>query len=115
MQLTKYKKENIFEKLKGKIIDIFCKRENEKNINVIQKNNIENVDKEKFFDIYKKVKKQEINIETLDKETNRRILLMIAEEIDINSKKIEQKLKKLEISLENAKIYNKEIELLKRK
>lgn len=110
-QLIKYKKENFFEKIKNKIIKIFSKKQNEKN--TIQKINVSNIGKEKFFDIYEKVKRQEIKIETLDKETIRKILVMTQEELNLNNKKIEQKLKQLEISLENIKMYNKEIELLK--
>ena len=88
MQLIKYKKQSFFEKIKNKIINIFSKRENEKNFKDEPKNTISNVSKETFFDIYEKVKKEEINIETLDKETIKKILLMSVEELNINSKKI---------------------------
>ena len=59
-------------------------------------------------------KKQEVPIETLDKETIRRILIMLEEELKINEKKMEEKMQTLEISLDNIQIYQKEIELMKK-
>ena len=40
--------------------------------------------KKQFFEIYQKVKKEEINIKTLDPKTTSRILQMLNEEIKIN-------------------------------
>lgn len=73
-----------------------------------------NIDKKEFFELYKKVKSKEIDINTLDQEKKRRILIMIREEVNINSKKIDEKFSELNVSTENIKIYNKEIELLKK-
>ena len=70
--------------------------------------------KKEFFQIYDKAKKQQISIETLDTDVFKGMLLMIAEEMRINSRKIDEKMKELETIIENCKIYNKEIELLKR-
>ena len=48
-------------------------------------------DKKQFFDIYQKVKKEKINIKTLDSETISRILQILNEEIKINNRRIAQK------------------------
>lgn len=48
-------------------------------------------DKKQFFEIYQKVKKEEMNIKTLDSKTTLKILQMLNEEIKINDKRIEQK------------------------
>lgn len=61
------------------------------------------MNKKEFFEIYQKVKKQEIEISTLDKETVRRILLLLSEEMEINSRKIENGINKLEKSLMEKK------------
>ena len=50
----------------------------------------------------------------MDKETIRRILIMLEEELKINEKKMEEKMQTLEISLDNIQIYQKEIELMKK-
>lgn len=47
------------------------------------------MNKKEFFEIYQKVKNQEVEINTLDKETVSMILLLMAEELEINSKKID--------------------------
>ena len=41
-------------------------------------------DKKQFFEIYQKVKKEEMNIKTLDSKTTLKILQMLNEEIKIN-------------------------------
>ena len=61
------------------------------------------MNKKEFFEIYQKVKKQEIEISTLDKETVRRILLLLSEEMKINSRKINNGINKLEKSLMEKK------------
>lgn len=61
------------------------------------------MNKKEFFEIYQKVKKQEIEISTLDKETVRRILLLLSEEMEINSRKIENGINQLEKSLMEKK------------
>jgi hypothetical protein len=113
LQLIKYKKYGFFEKIKNKIKGIFSKKEEVKvvtnNINLDK----DVIDKKRFFETYEKVKNQEIKIEDLDKETIKKILLMTVEELNINSKKIDEKLKVLKISLDNTKIYSKEIEMMK--
>lgn len=52
--------------------------------------------KKEFFEIYQKVKNQEVEINTLDKETVSMILLLMAEELEINSKKIDTAINHLE-------------------
>lgn len=61
------------------------------------------MNKKEFFEIYQKVKNQEIEISTLDKETVRRILLLLSEEMEINSRKINNGINKLEKSLMEKK------------
>ena len=114
VQLIKYEKENFFEKIKNKIINMFSKKKNIKKVSQNTKNNIPNIDKKSFIDTYEKAKKQEIDIENLDKETIRKILLMEIEELNISSEKIDRKLESFEINLNNVKMYNREIKLLKK-
>ena len=59
--------------------------------------------KKQFFDIYQKVKKEEINIKTLDSETISRILQILNEEIKINDRRIAQKPEEYERILETQK------------
>ncbi len=59
--------------------------------------------KKQFFEIYQKVKKEEINIKTLDPKTTSRILQMLNEEIKINNKRIAQKAEEYERLLEMKK------------
>ncbi len=54
------------------------------------------MNKKEFFEIYQKVKNQEVEINTLDKETVSMILLLMAEELEINSKKINTAINHLE-------------------
>ena len=56
----------------------------------------QNVNKKEFLEIYQKVKNQEGEINTLDKKTVRMILLLMAEELEINSKKIDTAINHLE-------------------
>lgn len=60
-------------------------------------------DKKQFFDIYQKVKKEKINIKTLDSETISRILQILNEEIKINNRRIAQKNEEYEKILETQK------------
>ena len=61
------------------------------NSEILNKVNQFNIEKKEFFKIYEKVKKQEIDILTLDQEMIKRILIMIKEELNINNEKINQK------------------------
>lgn len=70
--------------------------------------------KKEFFEIYDKAKKQQINIETLDADVFKGMLLMIAEEMRINSRKIDKRMEELQIILDNCKIYNRQIESMKK-
>ncbi len=53
-------------------------------------------DKKQFFLIYNKIKKEEIDINSLNSEMVSRILEMLNEEIKINSKRIAQKTEEYE-------------------
>lgn len=57
------------------------------------------MNKKEFFEIYQKVKNQEVEINTLDKETVSMILLLMSEELEINSKKIDTAINHLEKKL----------------
>lgn len=109
VQLIEYKKESFFERIKNKIKRMFFKKEqvkvNEENVDYVGLN------KGEFFEIYEKVKNGEMNLENLDKETVVKILRMLKEELNINRNKINEKMNSFKISLDNAKMYNKEIEL----
>ncbi len=110
VQLTKYKKEGFFEKIKNKIINMFFKKENTINNYKLKEETIQ-ISKDDFFKTYKRVKNNEISIDTLDEQTLKKILRMVIEEMNINDKKITEKLEKYKISLDNTKMYNKEIEI----
>ncbi len=57
------------------------------------------MNKKEFLEIYQKVKNQEVEINTLDKEIVSMILLLMAEELEINSKKIDTAINHLEKKL----------------
>ncbi len=57
------------------------------------------MNKKEFLEIYQKVKDQEVEINTLDKEIVSMILLLMAEELEINSKKIDTAINHLEKKL----------------
>ncbi len=60
-------------------------------------------DKKEFFEIYQKVKKEEINIKTLEPKTISKILQMLNEEIKINDRRIAQKTEEYEKLLKTQK------------
>lgn len=57
------------------------------------------MNKKEFLEIYQKVKNQEVEINTFDKEIVSMILLLMAEELEINSKKIDTAINHLEKKL----------------
>lgn len=110
VQLIKYKKEGFFEKIKNRIKNMFFKKENiEESYNT--KENVVQISREDFFEIYKKVKNKELSIDSLDEETLKKLLRMVIEEMNINNNKINEKLVNFKISLDYAKMYNKELEV----
>lgn len=109
----KSKKQSFFYKIKHTVIKNSSKNKVEEKKEVSEKNAI-CISKKTFFDLYEKAKNQEIEMSTLDPEIARKILSIAIEELDINSRKMDEKLKTLEISLDNAKRYNKELEILKK-
>lgn len=110
VQLIKYKKLGFFEKIKNKIKNMLFRNESIVD-NCKIKENVTQVSGEDFFEIYKRVKNNEISIDSLDEQTLKRLLRMVIEEINIYDNKINEKIKKFKISLDNAKIYNKEIKV----
>ncbi len=110
VQLVKYKKESFFEKIKNKVKNMFFKNQSiEENQKI--KENVEQINRDSFFEVYKKVKNKELSIDTLDQQTLKTLLTMVIEELDINDNKINEKLEKFKISLDNAKMDNKELEV----
>lgn len=92
------------------------KLNNENKKKIIQKSsqNISKIDKVEFFEMYKRIKKGTIKIDEIDKETAKKILLIAIEEIDINNAKIRKKFERAKVSSENIKIYDKEIQVLRK-
>ena len=72
-----------------------------------------NISKEEFMKIYEEVKKDNIDLRGLDKETLKRVMLMLNEEIEIKQHKLEETLKDIETSIYNLKVYQKELEIKK--
>ena len=111
-QMIEYKKESFFSKIKQKIVSFFTRKNQAKEIIEKPKTMI---NKKEFFDIYSNVKNKDINLDELSNDTLYKVMIMLDEEMSVNLKKIEEKKNKIDISINNIKIYNKEIELLKRK
>ena len=57
------------------------------------------MDKKEFLSTYEKVKKGSIDINSLDTETIKRIFMIAAEELNINSRIIDDKMKLLKESI----------------
>lgn len=72
------------------------------------------MDKKEFRQIYNDVKLKKINPEQLDFETLTKVMLMLKEELKLMLKTSNKNMEKIQISLENIKMYEKEIELLKK-
>lgn len=107
------RKETIFSKIKKWFHGIFKKNiiqeETNSNIETTQNtenmnNNIEKIDnsiktyeedKERFMEVYNKVKNREIDFDTLDEETIEKICQLLKEEIHMKNKIIDDKYKKI--------------------
>lgn len=119
-QMTTYKS-GFWNTLKQKIISIFfkSKKKNYQQTKEEHESNTQNIKDEKskkeIMEIYNKVKANQINLVDLDKDTLYKIMLLLNEEIEINNKKMEEKIKEIDIHLYNVKMYTKEIELFKKK
>ena len=103
-QLIKYKK-GFFRRIKEAFFNIFHKK-NEKNDlrEEIEKPKVEL--KKDFMEIYNKVKNGQVDIDTLDEETQERIMIMINEEIDLTNRKIYEVLKQTENMLDEYEKQN---------
>ena len=110
VQLIKYKKEGFFEKIKNKIKNMFFKKESIVD-NYDLKKDVAQISREDFFETYKRVKNNEVSIDSLEEQTLKKLLRMVIEEMNINDRKITDKLEKYKVSLDNAKMYNKELEV----
>ena len=122
-QLIKYKK-SFFSKIKEKFISFFRKKNNnymdsnkkEISENILNKSTFiqnqvkESTEKEKFMNLYNKVKKGEIDTESLDEETLHKIIVLLNEEIELTNSKIYEEIKETK---EEMNEYNRQLNLKK--
>lgn len=107
-KLVKYKEETLFTKIKKKFLNLF-KKNKEETIKQEISSQDNNINKKDFFEIYAKVKKHEIDLNTLDKKTLNKIIKMLDEEIALTSKMLEDNMNKISESITNMKMYTNEI------
>lgn len=114
-QLVKYQKETFFSKIKRRILNFFKGTNKITNENKVENNGISVIDinKQEFFETYEKVKRHEVDLSTLDKKTLYKIIKMLDEEIELTSKLADEKFDKIANSMNNMKMYTKEIELIR--
>ena len=110
--MIEYKKENFFSKIKQKILSFFNRKNETKEIIEEPKTTI---NKKDFFDIYSNVKNKNLNLDELNKDTLYKVMIMLDEEISGYLKRIEENKDKIDVSVNNLKIYNQELKLIKRK
>ena len=70
--------------------------------------------KEELMEIYNKVKNYAIDLNELDSDTLYKIMLLLKEEIEISNKKLKEEFNQTTLHLYNLKMYNKQVELLKK-
>lgn len=122
-QLIKYKK-SFFSKIKEKFISFFHKKNNDymdlnkteiseniSNKSTFKQNLVkESTEKEKFMDLYNKVKEGKINTESLDEKTLHKIIVLLNEEIELTNSKIYEEIKETK---EEMNEYNRQLNLKK--
>ena len=116
-ELVSCKDETFLSKIKRKIFCFFSKTKKSKNTenennNIIIPEGISLFDKKDFFGIYEKIKNGEANLDELDEETTNKVIVMLDEEIALNSRKIEDQMRMIEISINKLKMSNSSLELL---
>ena len=72
------------------------------------------MDKKELMQIYSDVKSKKIRPKELDFDTLIKVMLMLKEELELMLKTSNKNMEKIQISLNNIKMYEKEIELLKK-
>ncbi|MBR3249408.1 MAG: hypothetical protein IKF83_01760 [Clostridia bacterium] len=72
------------------------------------------MDKKELMQIYSDVKSKKISPKELDFDTLIKVMLMLKEELELMLKTSNKNMEKIQISLNNIKMYEKEIELLKK-
>ena len=70
--------------------------------------------KKEILEIYNKVKNNVIDLNELDSDTLYKIMLLVREEIELSNKKFKEEFNQTTLHLYNLKMYNKQIELLKK-
>lgn len=120
-QIVKYK-ESFWSKIKNKFINLFKRTKNNynneevqnisaKDNDIVQKNNMS---KQEVMELYKKVKNKEVELESLDNESLYKILSLLEEELKLWDEKVTNQCKQIESHLDTARMYNKQIELIKK-
>lgn len=111
-QMLTYKN-GLWSKIKQTIKKLFSKKSNSfSNSSITEVKNIQEHSKEEFMKIYNSVKSNTIDLESLDKKTLYKIMLLLKEEMDLLDKKLSNAFNETDIHLYNLKMYTKEIELL---
>ncbi len=68
------------------------------------------ISKETFFDIYNKVKNKEVSLDSLSLDTLRKIDLMLDEEIEMKTKKIDRQVTEINMKNMDIKYYKEKLE-----
>ena len=114
-QMIEYKP-NWWNKFKQKLFN-FLKIKTQKPINTEQETSQDpkTMPKEEFMEIYKGVKEGTVDMKTLDNKTLERIMILLNEEINLTYNMLKDNLNKIDLSLINMKMYNKEVDIMKNK
>ena len=70
--------------------------------------------KKEIMEIYNNVKNNDMDLNELDSNTLYKIMLLIKEEIEISNKKLKEEFDQTTLHLCNLKMYNKQVEFLKK-
>ena len=115
-KLITVQKTGFFEKVKMFFKKIFNKPLKETNYDEIKINQqgFSKEEKQNFLNQYQDIKNGEQDINSLDDETLKKMILLAYEELEIKSNKAKEELKMLRIQLDNLIINTKELELSKK-
>lgn len=117
-EMISCKDESFFTKIKRKIFSFFSRRkkpvdvENSEQSNIIIPTGLKVFEKKEFFKIYNKIKSEEIDLNEIDEETLYKVITMLDEEMTVNSRKIDDQMKMIEININSLKMYNSSIKAL---
>lgn len=110
-QMTKYNN-SLWGKIKQKLLYFFYG--NRKNNNINKSASTEEKSKEEIISLYNKVKSGNVNLDDLDEKMLYKIALLLKEEIDILNEKLKEDFYETTMHLNNLKMYNKEVQLLRK-